>query len=375
MATLYQVLMFANLPNISHIIWDVDGTITDENGKVNQEVAAKIIRLGLNGVYHSFITGRDAEWLVDNLINPMKGFYNFSRVVDNLTFIAEVGCVMINVDYSGKIGEKTNPLVEHHPLVINTKNIRNVLMKLTYAPGINCSEYDGTSKIVPPKELIYDANQKPWVIDRSEAAPKCYPYIWSPHKKVFATFEKIRNEEGKVKLFEQQPYVDVILKTIEEQGFKDEVGVEVISTAINIVPKIDNVVFGKSWAAGRALEYIWRQKLGGQPTLDTVVSSTISAGDGQADLDFTTPSFSPQYDKLMQNRKLYIIFVGGEQDLPPAGSAKESLKKNIIIQGTGLGGLALDEKVDVIRFQRAKGAMVVNAVLDFLNQWGYFRPF
>lgn len=369
---MYGILDFAKLPTISHLIWDIDGTITDENGEVNQEVAAKIIRLGLNGVYHSFITGRDAAWIIKNVITPMKKFYNFPRVVGNLIFFAEVGCVMITVDANGEVCKVLNPVVEHHPLCTNKDGIRQILADLAYNPKDPDDRYVASRVLTPPFEVIHDADRAAWAIDHSkERAPKCHPYIWSRYKEVFATFEKIRDENGRIKTFDQDMYAATITKAIESAGMQDQVDVEVVSTAINIVPKIKGVKFGKAWAAGKALEYIWRAKLGEQPLLETVIDRTIAVGDGQADLEFTVPAFAEDIQKALKRSTVFMIYVGAESDLPRDGD----LKKNIIIKGTGRGTCSLDEYADVIRFERAKGARVVNAVLNFLKEWEYFSRF
>lgn len=374
---MYQIKDFARLPTISHIIWDIDGTITDESGQVNQEVAAKIIRLGLNGVYHSFITGRDAAWVIKKVIEPMKRFFRFPQVVDNLIFFAEVGCIRIKVDSSGNITKEPNPIVEEHPLATNERGIRDDLAELSYHLKNLDDRYKPGREVKPPYEIVYDADGVAWVIDRSkEKTPKCHPYIWSLYKEVFATFEKIRDAQGKYNTkLDQELYAATIIKTIEEAGFGDKIGVEIVSTAINIVPKVKGVKFGKAWAAGEALEYVWQAKLASYPVFETVIDRTIAVGDGKADLEFTTPTFSPEIQEKLKRNTLSMIFVGAETDLPTGGTSEGALRQNIIIRGTGRGNLAFDEPADVIRFERAKGARVVNAVLNFLNDWGYFSSF
>jgi len=374
---MYQIFDFAKLPIISHIIWDIDGTITNENGQVNQEVAAKIIRLGLNGVYHSFITGRDAKWVIEKVIEPMKNFSSFSQVIDNLIFFAEVGCVTIDVDLSGNVTEKTGPIVENCPLATNQDGIRDVLMQLAYHPKDPIDRYTAGRKLGPTEVVVYDANDDAWVVDRSkERAPKCFEYIWSPHKEVFATLEKLRDSQGRVGTFIQDTFEATVKEAIEKAGFAEQIGVEVVSTAINIVPKVKGVKFGKAWAAGKTLEYIWKKKLGEEPVLETVINRTIAAGDGKSDLEFTTPTFSPEIQKELKRSILPMIFVGAETDLPIETRIPEgAIRNNIIIQGTGRGNLSFDEPADIIRFERAKGARVINAVLNFLNEWGYFHSF
>ncbi len=369
---MYKILDFAKLHFISNIIWDIDGTITDESGDVSQEVAAKIINLGLDGIFHSFITGRDADWIIERVITPMQRYFNFSRVIDNLVFFAEVGCVVIEKDPNGEWVAKPYLLVENHPLAKNTNGIRDKLAGLSFNPSKDQENRRGES--LPTNfDVVYDANNKGWRIDRSKPSPPCHPYIWSPYKKVFATFEKIRDENGKVKSFDQTQYEEIIRRTIKEAGFENDIGVETVSTAINIVPIVDTTLkLGKSWAAGVALRNIQEKKLGKTVVLDEVIDKTIAVGDGRADFDFTTPTFPSEIESKLQHRTIQIIFVGEEQDLPLESSPQ---RKNIIIQATARGDLSFDYTKDVIYLQSAKGGRVVSIVLDFLKQWNYFRHF
>ncbi len=371
---MYKILDFAKLRTASHIIWDIDGTITDENGQLSQEVAAKIISLGLAGVYHSFITGRDAKWLVEKVIKPLQRFFNFARVRDNLIFFGEVGCVMLTIGPDGGVEQTVHPQVKNHPLSTNQGGIRDTLRRLAYDPetlqGYKLGFTLGTNQ-----DVIYDANEQGWVIELGPKTPPCHQYVWSTSKEVFATFETLRDKEGRVRSFDTTPYEETLRRTIMEAGLEDAIDVEVLRTAINIVPKVDSLKLGKSWAAGRALENIRKTKLGEAVVLDAVIDGTIAVGDGRADLDFTVPTFPAEVAERLEHKTLQIIFVGGEQDLPPRGAPDASLRDNIIIRATGHGDLAFHWEESVIHLQAAKGARVVSTVLDFLKQWDYFRPF
>jgi len=289
---MYQIIDFARLRHISHIIWDIDGTITEKD-ILSQEATTKIINIGLKGIYHSFITGRDADWVIKNVIEQMKGFFNFTAVRDKLIFFAEVGCIKVTFDPDGGIIKTPHPQIEEHPLRKNEK-IRGILKDLVYDPD-KLNKYKKSSPPpLPPLELTYDANSDGYLIDRSKPAPRCYPYIWSPFKKAFATFEKIRNEKNEVRTFDQTPYLEIITKVIKDEGFEDSITTEEVATAINIVPVVDKLPLGKSWAAGMALKNIWKTKLGCGPSFAEVIDKTIAIGDGKADLYFTTPTILPE---------------------------------------------------------------------------------
>lgn len=367
---MYTIPDFTKLRPISHILWDIDGTITDPDGRPNQAVMAKIINSGLDGVSHSFATGRDANWIVDYLINPLSKFHQFDRVRNSLTFFAEVGCVEMSFDPNGNIVQKVHPDVENHPLYKNENDIRDILSNLVNNPNI-LPVANGKKRLKASEEVIYDANEKGYVVDVNQQ-PICHPYCWSTTKRAFATFEKNRDENGAIKMFDQEPFNQIILRAIQQAGFENDIATEVIATAINIVPKVNGQKLGKSWAAGRAIENVYHRVKGhNQYTLQSVIDRTIAAGDGKADLDFTTPIFPKNIARYIERSEIPIIFVGSSSDLPPSDSP---LLKNIIIQGTGHGRLSAI-KSNMIEIQPTKGACVISEVLDFLKLWDYFRPF
>ena len=107
-------------------------------------------------------------------------------------------------------------------------------------------------------------------------------------------------------------------------------------------------MLGKSWAAGRALQRIHDEVLGGDPKkpdpyhLGKVIGVTIAFGDSEADLDFTVPLFPKKIQRSLHRKTLQIVFVGDEHGLPSPGHPREKYTEHIIIQGTGTGDLAFD---------------------------------
>lgn len=373
--SLYTIRDFTRLRQYSHIVWDIDRTITDENGALSEEVAAKIVNLALDdGVFHSFITGRDAQWMQAKVINRLIPFYKFLDVRGRLDFYGEVGCVIQHVSEDGTVSKRFDIEIENHPLKTNANGIRDKLRALVYDPA-ELKAYNG-GKLRAAEEVIYDANDCGWIIDPTKrVAPECHPYIWATSKAAFATFEKIRTKEGYFSDFDQDPYADRLRRMIKEEGFTEQVDIEVIGTAINIVPRLNGSKLGKSWATGKALMHIW-DKIGKNVFgLDHVVSRTICAGDGRADLDFTKPMFPKSLGKDTPQNPIGIIFVGGEHDLPKKSSPDYDLCKNILIQATGQGTLAVNAREQRISWQNAMGARVISEVLDYLKMWGYFRQF
>ena len=371
---------FAKLHHASHIIWDIDGTITEENGGPSPEVAAKIICLGLGdmGILHTFITGRDGNWLIEKIVEPMQKFPKFMDVSHNLTFFGEAGSVVIGIGSKRTVTKKVHEQVKDHPLATNEGGIRDRLRKLVYDPK-KLKPYR-RKRIGPREKVIYDANQKGWIVNIDKNEPTLHPYIWSTSKEVFATLEKIRDEKGKIKAFDQAPFVQIVKEMIKEEGFDRLIDIAPAETAIDIVPKAKGLRLGKSWAAGRALMRIYDDVLGGNPKkidsllMGTVIGATIAFGDSEADLDFTVPLFPKKIQRVLPDdyRTLQIVFVGDEGSIP---HHKERYKEHIIIQGTGEGDLAFDRPQNLIHLHAAKGARVVSAVLDFLKQWDYFKPF
>ena len=373
---LFTIKDFTRLRKYSHIVWDIDRTITDENGALSEEVAAKIINLALeDGVYHSFITGRDAQWMQKKVIDRLVPFYKFLDVRGRLDFYGEVGSVIQHVSDDGTVSKRFDAEIEHHPLKTNQNGIRDKLRALVYDPA-TLQAYEG-GKLDTAEEVIYDADDCGWIIDRTKTvAPPCHPYIWARSKEAFATFEKIRTKEGFFNDFDQDPYAERLRAMITQEGFAEQVDIEVIGTAINIVPRLNGSKLGKSWATGKALLHLWEHKIGkNEVSLEQVIAGTISAGDGKADLDFTKPSFPEAIAKELKRKKIDIIFVGGELDLPKLGSADYALRENIIIQATGQGTLAVHARERRISWQDAMGARVISEVLDYLKLWGCFKRF
>ena len=360
------------LHTVSHIIWDIDGVITGEDGSLSHEVAAKIICLGSQGIFHSFITGRDADWLIENIVTPMKSFSTFAEVRQNLTFYGEAGSVIVDI-VNGEVTARVHPQAEVHPLATNKDGIRDLLRELVYDPK-KLKAYK-RKRIGPREKVIYDANQRGWIVNIDKNEPPLHPYIWSTSKKVFATLEKIRDEEGKIQVFDQIPFVQIVNRMIRESGLEEFIEVAPADTAIDIVPKANGLRLGKSWAAGRALQHIQEDILGSIPLLDSVIDATIAFGDSEADLDFTVPLFPKNIQRRLQHNTLQIVFVGDEHGLPSPGHQRAKYTDHIIIQGTGAGDLAFDWPKNLIHLHAAKGARVVSAVLDFLKQWDYFKPF
>lgn len=378
---LYQINDFSRLRIASHLIWDIDGTITDENGQLSQEIAAKLIELARMGIYHSFITGRDAPWIVVKVIKQLKRFFNFSSVRDHFVFYAEVGCIAMRVGEDGEVVQVEAEEIREHPLKCNAA-LRQTLRELTYHPSdpnLPEQKNGAVEACERPKQsepfVIYDANDCAWRRNPNQPEPSCSPYIWSPTKQVFATLEKLRDEEGRVRNFDQTPFEEAARRAIEDAGFGDAVALEAISTALNIVPKVNGTKLGKSWAAGRAILHVWSRKLGRGVPLDQVIARTLAFGDGKADLDFTKPAFLTTVIPQVVDSCLQIVFVGGVDDLPAIGTTDRALCDNVIIQATGMGELSVDYRKRFIHLQEGRGARVVSEALDFLKLWNFFQKF
>lgn len=379
---LYRINNFSKLGTASHLVWDIDGTITDEHGQLSQEIAAKLIGLARMGIYHSFITGRDALWIIEKVIEPLKQFYNFPSVRDHFVFYAEVGCIALRVGEDGGVVQVEAEEIKNHSLKCD-KQLRQMLRELAYHPvdpGLATQGDGAVERCDRPTQfdpfVLYDANDRAWRRAPGQKEPLCPPYIWSDTKQVFATLEKVRDEEGDVgRPFDTAPFEQAVRRTIATAGFDSVVDIEAISTAINIVPKVNGLKLGKSWAAGKAILHVWHLKLGQGVPLDQVIARTLAFGDGKADLDFTSPIFPTSVMQRLDKPALQIVFVGGEDDLPAAGSPESALCGNIIIQATGLGDLSVNYHKRYIHLQEGRGARVVSEALDFLKLWDYFQKF
>jgi len=363
----FRIPDFSKMRRISHIMWDIDGTITDPTDRVNHEVAAKIIRLALDGIYHSFVTGRDAAWVIRNVIEPMRDFYGFGRVHEYLSFVAESGCVTINIPRSGRPSSTIHSELRPHPLATNRGGLRDALRRLVYDPDtLRC--FTMGSRLAQGCELIHDANREAYVVEPQCVVPECHEYIWSGSKSVIATLEIIRDASGKCKALDQAPYVHKVQAAIDAAGAASDVGIRLAGTAIDILPVVGGQLLGKSWAAGRALDNL-QKKLSGHHERQALVDGTVAVGDGKADFDFCSPVFA---DGTSLPNGVRLVFVGDPGILPPR---EAPVRGSVVIEATGQGNLAFVYGKGVIELHDSKGARVVSAVLDFLKLWEYFGPF
>jgi hypothetical protein len=301
----------------------------------------------------------------------MQEYYSFPIACNKFKFYAEVGCIQMELRLNNDVSWTPHADIAKHPLVTDEKKIRTAFRDYVYNPEKSIRQYKAGETIELSQEVVYDANDKGWVFN-AKKRPPCTNYIWGT-KEAIVTWEKVRDAEGRVADFNQQTFVNEAKSIIKEKGFKKEIAVEEIGTAINILPVINRRTLGKSWAAGIALERIWNDELGKRTSRESVVERTIAIGDGRADFGFTSPDFGKKTVKKYVN----FIFVGGEHDLPKKHESDAKLLENMVIRATGLGVMQFhyDPINPSIGMEPAKGARVVSEVLDFLKVQGYFRSF
>lgn len=282
---------------IKHIIWDVNGTIT--NGDVpDKEVLQEIVALAKKGVHHSFITGRDGKWLRNFLISPLSGLEGFEKAVRNLHFYPELGLIKLD-PISGEM--RATDLIVNHPIA--NPEVRRKIADLFYR-GRNLLPYQGKERegyfaggdadnnffLIPEKPEV----EFPW-------------FFWSESKELMGTAEVIRNRDTSL----NKDCAARINETKEklEQNFKawnlhELIKVSPVSTALNLVPIVGGLPLDKDVAAGITL-YNLSHEL--QMNIHEICSQTIAIGDGTADLLLTTPVLG----------LIPICFVGPKTQLRP----------------------------------------------------------
>ena len=327
------------LHKFSHIIWDVDGTIT-EGDTLHSGVLRNIAELAENGVFHSFVTGRDAAWLIEHLIADLAQLNR--DVLMRMNFFAEIGSVNIEIGADGSYKTSINPLLAEHPLVQNRGGIRDRLRALVYDPALlHVGGYDKNNDIV-----IYDANGIAYLIARVTTPPPFPDYIWSSYKEAMATFENIRLSYGEAAyIADHSSCVETIEQIIKDDGLENSIAVEPVATAINIVPAVNGIRYGKAWGAGQAIGALARaQKISSR----ALVNKTIAFGDSISDLDLGTPLL----DGGMRVGRLPVVFVGNPSTL--LGFYEEQLSRIAILNTmTTMSGPRTTERA--LRYLRRRG--------------------
>ena len=356
-----------------HFIFDIDLTLTWKD-RVRKAVLSRILQLSCTtGIYHSFVTGRDAPWLTENFISKVKEHSQIETVVDKLVFFAEAGCVKIVIEDDLSVKTIVNPDLENHP--IRNPEFRKALRVLTYDPSNpdQISPYKKGQRVEHFQQLVFDANKIGWLIDRRQPVPPCSPYVWSTYKEVFATLEIIRDVNYNcIRPATQQPYVRIVEQLIHDFGYDDFIRVQEVGSALNIVPVRDGVTLGKSWAAGMALLYIAENQLGGIEHLDRLIEHSIGFGDGRSDMEFSEPTFDLATSSGLVHKTLPFVFVGDEKDLPKLGAVDFHLMDHLLIRSTGRIVKKAEPNGDATFTREYIGPETVLAVLKKLDKHQHF---
>jgi hypothetical protein len=322
----YRILNERILPkNLVHILWDVDGTITKADNP-DPEICQKIISLADKGIHHSFVTGRDAKWL-KKFINFLSYLSGYQEVVDKLHFYPELG--LVKLDPVTGITKKEQ---------IFKKEVRKKLAGLFYQTK-DLEPYQG--KKVYGHFVGGDAEGNLFLIPEN---PKVeIPYlIWSDSKQVIGTAEVMRNPDRSL----NQKMANMVNRASQEIAFKllkfglqDLARVSPVTTAINIVPIINEYTWDKDIAAGIACSAL-KKILG--INISDIFQRTVAIGDGLADLKFATPIIG----------QISTCFVGPKKQFTPTSIQEEM----VAVAGTG----AFEEN-------GAIGPTVVKEILQLLE--------
>lgn len=327
---MYYILRKESIPeNPRHIIWDVNGTIT-KGDTPDREVLQEIVALAKKDIHHSFITGRDRKWLQKFLISHLRQINGFEKTIANFHFYPELA--LINLDaVSGKA--ETTQLLKNHPLT--DPSLRRKIASLFYQTGnlipyqeedkagyFQGGDADGNLFLIPEAPQV----QFPW-------------FIWSDSKELMATIEVLRNPDGTVnkicaaRINETKEKLESIFRNWQ---LEDIIKVSPVSTALNLVPIVDNRPLDKDIAAGIAVSNLSQYLEIGVYEL---LSQTIAIGDGTADLQFATPSLglipiffvgpkSQLRPTVLQEKQVVLVAEGSIKEEGQVGSAvtREALK-------------------------------------------------
>ncbi|MFH1392739.1 MAG: hypothetical protein ABIG90_03695 [bacterium] len=265
---------------ISHVLWDVDGVRTSKD-EVPLRVTDWTIKLSQQGVRQSFITGRDAQWLVDMEIKPLKKA-GLTEMPNSL-WMPELG--LVNIDFESERFE-INSEFQGHPLL--RPEIRYALLCLSHNQYTTWLWSHGQD-VPEDYYLAKDANGVMLLISRTTINMPLRNYIWSEYKLVCGTYEILRDENGDS--LEADPANDakIVEKYIDSFGLAKDINILTVSTAVSLWPKgVD-----KTWSATTAIQ---ASKI---PLIP--LEETIAFGDSVSDFPMSL------------NGKIAFAFVGLEE--------------------------------------------------------------
>lgn len=330
---MYEILHEEKIPeNIKHIIWDVNGTIT-RGDMPDKNVLNEIVELAQKDIHHSFITGRDRNWLQAFLISHLREIEGFEKTVEKFHFYPELALTSLDA-VSGKA--ETTTLLKDHPLT--HPSLRQKIAGLFYQSQelipyrekdktgyFQAGDADGNFFLIPTQPQV----RFPW-------------FIWSDSKELMATAEVLRNPDttvNKICAAKINQAKDELEEVFRKWQLEDKIKVSPVATALNLVPIVNGRPLDKDIAAGIAVNNL-SQYL--EISAHEVLSQTIAIGDGTADLQFTTPVLG----------LIPIFFVGPKSQLRPSVLQEEQ----IAILGEG-----------AIREDGETGPDVTKEVLQFIG--------
>ncbi|MAG44778.1 hypothetical protein CL633_02710 [bacterium] len=329
---------------ISHIIWDVGGVRTDKD-KVDPRICELTAELESQGIYQSFITGRDAEWLINMEIQPLKELGLFK--MPHAMWLPELG--LVHVDYE-KEDFYIEPSLANHSLL--QKKIRDELKKLshnkeTVMPWATAEGY-GLSYA---KRL--DANGKAFFVPHGGRSIEMSNYIWSEYKHASAAYEVWRDENGDFAAIGQDEllhFKSIIQAKLQELHCLHDIDIFLLQSCISLWPKgID-----KAWSAYQVLQSI-SERTG--ISAEQITKKTLAFGDSASDLPFSSP-------KNMPEKSIVFAFVGPYVSWQAYENDSELSRANVVIKSN-----AVRQKKD-----EPKGAKVTLEIMNYLMEKNYFTP-
>ena len=336
--------------DVSHIIWDVDGPIVFRD-KPDFDVLRFIAKLAKAEIFQSFISGRDASWLVKNLINPLKevfpGFHQYTRY---FSVYPELGTITFDLLSGERI---INPSLENHPLTrFDIRTALSMLALKTFMLG----KYQPGTKIRSNCRIGGDAEGNLYLIPKETNV--LLPFlIWSSTKSVIGTYEVLRDEHGDVPNLEMGEIVKVIMAKIKELGLEGKVSIAPTRTAIDIAPIVNSNALNKDVAGGLAISQV-REKTTSDYSLIDITGRTIAFGDGKTDFLFTLPIQQKNPGENSRPNRIMMCFVG------PVAQYELQYEKVGLVWLKGDGAIVAGGKI---------GPEVTLEMLEYIWQKGCFR--
>ena len=314
------------IPDIFHIIWDIDGVITDKSAKLDLSCISGIAGLAKRKVRQSFVSGRPLKKTRDPIMQILGKERDALDILPMLRFYGEGGFD------GGRPGFQTlYPLPQEYPF--SDPEIRDQVANLFWQEK-DLKRLEGpvipNDPRVPKDHYLAENFGGGWIIPPINMV-RFYHLFFDESKKRAFSADIIRDIPDR-KLY--QEYIDHERENVQEVSLavreivyaRFGTGETFVAApnpfSINFLPVVNGKVVDKNLGAARAIDDLAKEM---NVSNDFVAKHTIAFGDAASDFFLGLPSFPDN----SWSGIVPFAFVGNQKNFAPQ---KESL---IFAHGNG----------------------------------------